>query len=132
MTEDHADYGIKLDDGKPHASIAYCQFPVLLSIYGLTAEEINAVTQAAMYGEKKYPDRFNWRMVPNASQRYIDAGYRHLDADMRGELVDEESDLPHTYHVLWNACAVMELILEGTADSRYLPAALKLLRTELC
>lgn len=60
------------------------------------------------YGNKKYGDPENWRRVEPA--RYRDAAYRHfmkyLD-DPGG--VDEESGLPHLWHLACNIAFLCEM-----------------------
>ena len=60
------------------------------------------------YGNKKYGDPENWRKVE--PERYRDAAYRHfmryLD-DPDG--VDEESGLPHLWHLACNIAFLCEL-----------------------
>ena len=60
------------------------------------------------YGNIKYHDPENWRQVE--SQRYRDAAFRHfmkyLD-DPAG--VDEESGLPHLWHLACNIAFLCEL-----------------------
>lgn len=55
------------------------------------------------YGAQKYSEE-NWRIVPDAKRRYIDAALRHLIAYAGGEEVDAESGLPHL------ACAVCSML----------------------
>lgn len=64
-------------------------------------------------GLKKYKERDNWKKVPNASQRYLDALYRHLEAHRRGEVYDPESSEPNMYHmsaVIVNAMFILEFL----------------------
>lgn len=60
------------------------------------------------YGNKKYHDPENWRQVE--AQRYRDAAYRHflryLD-DPEG--MDEESGLPHLWHLACNIAFLCEM-----------------------
>lgn len=60
------------------------------------------------YGNKKYGDPNNWRKVE--PERYRDAAYRHfmryLD-DPTG--VDEESGLPHLWHLACNIAFLCEM-----------------------
>ena len=61
--------------------------------------DIAAVRQWAV--ENKYPDENNWKTVE--IPRYRDAAYRHFLAyldDPRS--VDEDSGLPHLYHLCTN------------------------------
>lgn len=65
-------------------------------------------------GLKKYKERDNWKKVPNASQRYLDALYRHLEAHRRGEIYDPDSsvpDMPHLAAVAVNALFLLEFML---------------------
>lgn len=73
---------------------------------------IRAVAAVREYGVQKYGDPENWRRVE--PQRYRDALYRHLLAyidDPQG--VDEESGLPHLWHLACNAAFLIEM--EGGA-----------------
>lgn len=53
-------------------------------------------------GAQKYGEN-NWQELPNFWNRYKAALLRHLAAIDRGELLDQESELPHIDHVLCNA-----------------------------
>lgn len=61
-----------------------------------------------MYGTEKYHDPENWRKVE--PERYRDAAFRHflsyLD-DPHG--VDEESGLPHLWHLACNIAFLCEM-----------------------
>ena len=87
----------KADQGKPCPSLV----PVSL---------IEAVTAIRMYGSQKYGDPENWRKVE--PQRYRDALYRHWLAYLKGEKCDQESGLPHLWHLACNAAFLIEM--EGT------------------
>lgn len=67
-----------------------------------------AIAKIREYGNKKYGDPENWRKVE--PQRYRDAAYRHflryLD-DPTG--VDEESGLPHLWHLACNISFLCEM-----------------------
>ena len=63
---------------------------------------IYAVARIREYGVEKYHDPENWKKVE--AERYRDAMYRHMLAyidDPHG--VDEESGLPHLWHLACNA-----------------------------
>lgn len=69
---------------------------------------IRAVATIREYGCYKYHDPENWRKVE--PRRYRDALYRHLLAyldDPHG--VDEESGLPHLWHLACNAAFLIEM-----------------------
>jgi len=86
--------GIKFDSEKLRPSL-------------LPMESLEVVTKVLMFGSAKYSDH-NWKIVPNARARYIDAALRHLMASVKGEENDNESGLSHIAHcvccllfVLW-------------------------------
>lgn len=86
----------KADAGKPRVS--------------LTPTEIDRdIARIREYGCNKYPgDPNNWKTV--AVERYRDAAYRHLLAyidDPAGK--DEESNLPHLWHLAYNVAFLCEL-----------------------
>ena len=68
---------------------------------------IFAVTAIREYGTSKYHDPENWRKVE--PQRYRDAAYRHWLAYLSGEKVDEESGLPHLWHLACNIAFLIEM-----------------------
>ena len=92
-----AEGGAKADNGKPHPSYV----PV---------EIIEAVMRVREYGTAKYKSPDNWKQVE--SQRYWDALLRHAMAAWDDwTSVDEESGLPHLWHICCNAaflCSRME------------------------
>ena len=59
------------------------------------------------YGCRKYHDPENWRRVE--PQRYRDALYRHWLAYLKGEKCDQESGLPHLWHLACNAAFLIEM-----------------------
>lgn len=69
---------------------------------------IRAVAAIREYGCAKYHDPENWRQVE--PQRYRDAAFRHFMAyldDPQG--VDEESGLPHLWHLACNIAFLIEM-----------------------
>lgn len=84
----------KADAGKPRPTLV----PVSL---------IDAVTAIREYGCEKYRDPDNWKRVE--PQRYRDALFRHWLAYLRGEERDEESGLPHLWHLACNAAFLIEM-----------------------
>ena len=67
-----------------------------------------AIARVREYGCKKYGDPDNWRQVDR--QRYRDAAFRHLLSyldDPTG--TDEESGLPHLWHLACNIAFLCEL-----------------------
>ena len=84
----------KADQGKPCPSLC----PVSL---------IEAVTAVRMFGLQKYHDPDNWKQVE--PERYRDALYRHWLAYLKGEKDDQESGLPHLWHLACNAAFLIEM-----------------------
>ena len=74
---------------------------------------IRAIAAIREYGVRKYLDRDgkekieNWRDVE--PQRYRDEPYRHWLAYLAGEKEDQESGLPHLWHLACNIAFLIEL-----------------------
>lgn len=69
---------------------------------------IRAIARIRMYGVEKYGDDECWSAVE--IERYRDAAFRHFLAyldDPKG--VDEESGLPHLWHLACNVAFLCEL-----------------------
>lgn len=66
------------------------------------------VSQVLTFGAQKYAPN-NWRLVPNALDRYQNATLRHLYAYLSGEELDKESGLPHLAHCATNIAFLIEL-----------------------
>ena len=89
------DQEAKADMGKPRLTLV----PIRL---------IQAVAAVREYGTRKYHDTENWRKVE--PQRYRDALYRHWLAYLEEPTgVDEESGLPHLWHLACNAAFLIAL-----------------------
>ena len=66
------------------------------------------IARVREYGTKKYKDPENWKRVE--ASRYKDAMMRHMCAyldDPKG--VDEESGLPHLWHLACNVAFLCEM-----------------------
>lgn len=84
----------KRDDGKPMLTL-------------VPRAIIWQIAQIRMYGNAKYGDPDNWKQVE--TERYRNAGFRHFLAyldDPSG--VDEESGLPHLWHLACNIAFLCE------------------------
>ena len=85
--------GVKYDNGKPQWSL-------------LPFRALKEVVEVLTYGAKKYaPD--NWKKVPDARRRYIDAGFRHFTAYASGETHDPETGKHHLAHAI---CCLLYLV----------------------
>lgn len=79
----------------------------------IPAHALAEVARNLTIGLKKYKERDNWKKVPNAEQRYLDALYRHLEAHRKGEIYDPDSSVPDMYHlsaVIVNAMFLLEFL----------------------
>ena len=88
--------GAKADGGKPKVALVPMQI-------------IYDIARIREYGNRKYGDPENWRTVE--AERYINALGRHTLAFLNNPLgVDEESGLPHLWHLECNAAFLSELM----------------------
>jgi len=74
----------------------------------LPAHAIDSMAQVLTFGANKYAPN-SWQMVDNPLERYRAALLRHAFAIQRGELIDDESGLPHSAHIMVNAAFINEL-----------------------
>lgn len=93
--------GVKFDNDKPQWSL-------------LPFKALKEVVDVLTYGAKKYaPD--NWKKVPDARRRYIDAGFRHLTAYASGEKLDSETGKSHLAHAI---CCLLYLLAFEVGEDR--------------
>lgn len=95
---------VKADAGKPKLTLVPRQI-----IF-----DIAAIRE---YGNEKYPDGGpdNWKKVEK--ERYRDAAFRHFMAYLDDpDGVDDESGLPHLWHLACNVAFLCELEKYLTAD----------------
>ena len=69
---------------------------------------IEDVVKILTFGSEKYGPN-NWMDVEDANNRYYAALMRHLAANRKGELIDEESGLPHLAHAMCNVVFLLWL-----------------------
>ena len=100
MTSHSRDQSIKFDGGKIRLEL-------------LPPFALNALGAVLTYGAKKYGDQ-SWRQVE--PDRYEGALLRHMTAYMDGEFFDEESGMPHLWHVLCNVVFLVELYRKEAQD----------------
>ena len=78
--------------------------------YRLTPPQvIEALACIFTYGLQKYKKEGGWKQVDK--ERYQDALMRHFQDYLKGNKLDE-SGFPHSFHVLWNAGALVFKDLE--------------------
>lgn len=86
----------KADAGKPKVSLVPMQI-------------VRDIARIREYGCDKYHDPENWKRVEK--ERYIDALGRHTLAFLNNPMgVDEESGLPHLWHLECNAAFLSEIM----------------------
>ena len=87
---------VKADAGKPRVSLVPMQI-------------VSDIARIREYGCDKYHDPENWKKVER--ERYIDALGRHALAFLNNPMgVDEESGLPHLWHLECNAAFLSEMM----------------------
>lgn len=85
----------KHDQGKPRLTL-------------VPLEILTDIARVREYGVQKYKDPENWKKV--SVERYRDAAFRHFIAYLRNpDGVDEESGLPHRWHLECNLAFLAEL-----------------------
>ena len=76
----------------------------------LPANAIESMAQVLTYAVKVIGHKIgSWRYVEDGLERYRAALLRHAFAIQRGELLDEESGLPHSAHIMCCAAFINEL-----------------------
>lgn len=76
---------------------------------------LEQVVDVLTIGAKKYaPD--NWKKVPNARQRYIDAAFRHMSAYASGEKLDNETGKNHLAHAICCMLFLLAFDLDKTIE----------------
>lgn len=102
--------GIKFDGGKLEWSL-------------LPFEGLAYVVKVLMYGKKKYTQVIdgveisgadNWKLVDNRNHRYWNAAQRHMIEHQMGNLLDEETKLPHLAHAV---CCLLFLLWDIAMQS---------------
>lgn len=99
--------GAKLDDSKlPLSIVIQRQFP----------NALKAVAECSQFGHDKYKDLgdkdwCNLHRVDNGVERYSNAMMRHfLAAGKELDQKDNETNLEHVKHMVWNALSLLEVI----------------------
>lgn len=78
--------------------------PKILNLPSVVLDAYHAVNE---YGIKKYGKEGTWKNNEDGVTEYLNAAGRHILAIGDGENLDSESNLPHVYHILWNAVAAV-------------------------
>ena len=96
--EKHNEAGVKYDNGKPLAGDMIRIFPHALM----------GVAKCIEWGSHKYPQTDNYIRLENGYERYMNGLMRHLLKIQLGQQYDDETLLPHIFHVCWNCLAICE------------------------
>lgn len=105
----------KMDAGK---------IPMWQGLINYFPRALVAVALVSEYGKRKYdPENpifdTGWARVTNGIPRYKDAEMRHFIKETIGSDYDEESEMAHRAHKLWNDMAVLERDLrDGRVELR--------------
>ncbi len=94
--------GVKHDVEKPRLDLLVAGMP----------HALEEVAKVLTFGARKYAAH-NWRVVPEAPDRYLAAGMRHELAHARGERADPETGFHHLAHKLCCDLFRLELVLRG-------------------
>lgn len=76
---------------------------------------LREIARNLTFGARKYEPE-NWKKVPNAKKRYLDALFRHVEAYRLGEVNDPENGLHHLAAAAVNLMFVMEFELAGIPE----------------
>jgi len=94
--------GVKFDQDKPQWTL-------------VPFKALDEVVEVLTIGARKYaPD--NWKKVPNARQRYIDAAFRHMSAYAAGEKLDDETGKSHLAHAMCCLLFLLAFDLDKTLE----------------
>ncbi len=91
--------GLKYDSEKPRWDL-------------LPLDIIEEIVKVLTIGAQKYDDD-NWRKVANGKKRYYAALMRHIKDYQAGEMLDQETGLPHLAHAGCCLIFIMGLEKEG-------------------
>lgn len=75
----------------------------------LMPKAIAAIADVIHRGEEKYGSANQRGWLDYEADEVADSLIRHLTSWMGEDLIDEESGLPHSFHVLANAAIIVEL-----------------------
>jgi hypothetical protein len=74
---------------------------------------IRSIVKVLDFGKQKY-SHDNWKIVPDAKNRYLAAAFRHITAYAEGQTHDEDSGLHHLSH----ACCCLLFILHFDKEGK--------------
>lgn len=75
----------------------------------LFPDAMEGLARVIEFGEEKYSpaEKKDWMMYDD--KEVADSLVRHLQAHLNGEIIDPESGLPHTAHIMFNSAVLCEL-----------------------
>jgi hypothetical protein len=99
MTDLDIPVGVKYDQDKPEWTL-------------VPFKAFDEVVKVLTIGARKYsPD--NWKKVPDARRRYINAAFRHMSAYVSGEKLDAETGKSHLAHAICCMLFLLAFDIEG-------------------
>ena len=97
---------MSVDNHKPKEGMKYDQDKPMYNL--LPPNAIDDMAKVMTFGANKYSPN-SWQDVENGLERYRAALLRHTFAMQRGEVLDQESGLPHSAHAMCCAAFINEL-----------------------
>jgi len=88
--------------------------PIYRGVLSYFPNAIRGVALVSEFGAKKYAWN-GWLHVPDGYNRYSDGMVRHTTQRAEGQILDDESGLPHDWHIAWGALARAELAFRAEA-----------------
>lgn len=85
-----------LEDNKETGATKFDSEKPMMQLFPLPVAE--SISKVLTFGAQKYAAH-GWKKLPDAVNRYQGALLRHLAALQAGEEFDEDSGLPHIWHV---------------------------------
>lgn len=96
--------GVKHDAGK----LRWTLFPF---------SALEEVLRTLSFGAAEYGDE-NWKQVPAAKERYLNAAFRHLIEHAKGKKTDPKTGLFHVAHAAANMLFLTYLFLEEEKEEK--------------
>jgi hypothetical protein len=87
-------------------------------------EALKGLVAVIEFGEEKYTPAFEKGWMGYTMEDTMDSLLRHTQDYINGEQLDQESGLPHIWHMLFNAAVLCELNPRTLIPSEDLPDAI--------
>ncbi len=77
---------------------------------------LRVVASVLTFGSKKHATDWGWRNI--SVDDHLDAAFRHLASHADGDLIDDESGLPHVAHAVCRMLFILDLRSKVKGQSR--------------